>query len=69
MAIFSLTSHSLRDDIRCLIDYVTGARYKSFKIFPEAVEFYLDAKEKGRVKIVRDPGDGERFGPIKDAIQ
>ncbi|EDR04382.1 uncharacterized protein LACBIDRAFT_304606 [Laccaria bicolor S238N-H82] len=57
------------DDVRCLIDYVTGAQYKSFKSLAEAAEFYLEHKTKHKVRVVRNPGDGDRFGPEADAIQ
>ena len=59
----------LRDDIRCLIDFVTGARYKSFKTPAQATEFCLEHKTKDKVFLVRNPGDEVRFGPEADAIQ
>jgi hypothetical protein len=64
-----LTVYSLRDNIRCLTDYVPGARYKSFKTLEQATAFYLDAKRSGKVEYVRNPGDVARFGPDEDAIQ
>lgn len=64
-----LTCHSIRDDVRCLIDYVTGSRYKSFKTLAQAAEFYLEHKRKDKVFLVRNPGDEDRFGPEADAIQ
>lgn len=52
-----------------LTDGVSGSVYKSFKTLEQASAFYLDAKENGRVRCVRNPGDAARFGPEKDAIQ
>jgi len=64
-----LTVYSLRDDIRCLTDYVPGAHYKSFRTLEQATAFYLDAKRSGKVEYVHNPGDVARFGPDEDAIQ
>jgi len=64
-----LTCHSLRDDVRCLIDFVVGARFKSFKTLALVTKFYLEHKTKGKVLCVRNPGDEVRFGPEADAIQ
>jgi viroplasmin and RNaseH domain-containing protein len=55
--------------VKRLTDGVSGAVYKSFKTLEQASAFYLDAKENGRVRCVRNPGDAARFGPEKDAIQ
>ena len=64
-----LTCHLLRDDIRCLIDFIMGARYKSFKTLAQATEFYLEHKTKDKVFLVHNPGDEVRFGPEADVIQ
>jgi hypothetical protein len=51
-----------------LISHVSGARYQSFPARNPAVAFYLDAKSKHLVEVVRDPGDDELFGPECDAM-
>ncbi|KIM35206.1 hypothetical protein M413DRAFT_42320, partial [Hebeloma cylindrosporum] len=56
------------DRVSSLIKRVPGARYKGFSTRNEAVEYYLDAKNKGLVRVVRDPGDDALFGPIRDAM-
>ena len=40
-----------------------------FSTHDQAEEFYLDAKLKNNVKIVRDPGDDQKYGPMDVAIQ
>ena len=52
-----------------LTDGVSGAVYNSFKTLEQASAFYLHAKENGRVRCVRNPGDAARFGPNEDAVQ
>jgi len=64
-----LMFYSLRDNIRCLVDHVPGARHKSFKTLEQATAFYLDAKRSRKVEYIRNPGDVARFGPDEDAIQ
>jgi hypothetical protein len=64
-----LTFHSLRDDIKSLIEHVPGARHKSFKTLEQATAHYLHAKRSGKVGCVRNPGDVAKFGPDADAIQ
>lgn len=58
-----------RDSVEPLVLGVPGARHKSFSTHELAKEFYLGAKTFGKVKIVRDPGDDEVYGPMSDAIQ
>lgn len=52
-----------------LVRGVHGARHKSFPTYSLAQEFYCGAKTLGKVRIVRDPGDEEIYGPMSDAIQ
>ena len=57
---FSVCSHHThpsRENVESLIRHVSNARYKGFSTHDEAKEFYLGAKQMGKVKIVRDPGD------------
>ena len=61
--------HSSREKVEPLIRHVSGARYKGFSIYDMAMEFYLNAKQENKVRIVRDPGDDAKYGPIKDAVQ
>ena len=58
-----------RDNVTPLISGVSGARYRGFGTHQQAAKFYLDAKENGLVRVVRDPGDDEFFGPLCDAMQ
>lgn len=60
---------SARENVEPLIHQVSDARHKSFSTHELAVEFYLGAKKLGRVRIVRDPGDDEKYGPREDGIQ
>jgi len=58
-----------RDKVTPFIHGVSGAWYKGFATHEQAAKFYLGAKEKGLVSIVRDPGDDKLFGPLRDAMQ
>ena len=58
-----------RENVEPLIRHVSNARFKGFSTYDKAVEFYLDAKQMNKVRIVRDPGDDEKYGPIEDAVQ
>ena len=58
-----------RDKVTPLIHGFSGARYKGFTTQEQATKFYLDAKKNGSVSIIRDPGDEEFFGPVRDAMQ
>jgi len=72
-AINALHVHSFlilpRDNIEPLIHYVSNARHKSFPTYEKAVEYYLDAKRRNLVRIVRDHGDDNIYGPINAAVQ
>ena len=63
-----LTSLS-RDNISHLVLGVSGAKYKGFSTHKEANEVYHRAKRNGEIRIVRNPGDDDKYGPIFYAIQ
>ena len=63
------TSHLSRDNVFPLVSNVLGARYKGFTTLEAAQEYYLASKRMGKVRIVRDPGDDQAFGPESQAIQ
>jgi hypothetical protein len=48
---------------------VPDARYKGFSMHATAAQHYFDAKKCNKVKIVRDPGDEMKYGPISSAAQ
>ena len=58
-----------RDNVIPLIHHVSGARYRGFSTHEQAQAFYLDAKQNGLVKVIRDPGDEVFFGPLHAAMQ
>jgi hypothetical protein len=58
-----------RDNIVPMINGVSGAHFRGFSTHEAALEHYLNVKGNGRVKIVRNPGDEEQFGPLDKAIQ
>lgn len=58
----------IRDKVKPLIDYVSGARFKSYPTRDEAAAAYKHDKSMGLVRIVRDPGDDEIYGPMFYAI-
>jgi len=68
-----LTFHSYlilpRDNVEPLIRYVSNAHHKSFPTFEMATAYYLDAKRRNLVRIVRDHGDDLLYGPINAAVQ
>jgi hypothetical protein len=71
---FSVTfcSHFLnpsRDNVEPLIRHVSNARYKGFSTHEKAKEYYLDAKQTNKVKIVRNPGDEKKYGPMDYAVE
>ena len=65
----SIIRPSFRDDVRCLVERVPGAAHKSFKTLEPANAFYLRAKNQGKVRYIRNPGDAARYGPDEDAVQ
>ena len=52
-----------------MIECVSGARYHSYPTHGDAVAAYNQSKAKGLVRIVRDPSDDEKYGPMLYAIQ
>ena len=58
-----------RENVEPLIHQVSDAHHKSFSTHEQVIEFYLGAKKLGKVRIVRDPGDDEKYGPREDGIQ
>ena len=58
-----------RENVEPLIRHVSGACYKGFSTHDQAKEFYLGAKRLDKVRIVRDPGDDKKYGPMEDAVQ
>jgi hypothetical protein len=55
--------------VHSLTSGVSGSCQESFKTYDEALYLYTDAKRRGIVRLVRDPGDEEIFGPVEDAMQ
>ena len=64
-----LTCHLSRDNVKHLIDRVSNARYKGFATHRDAEEYYINAKTLRKVRVVRNPGDSELYGPLANAIQ
>jgi hypothetical protein len=64
-----LTCHISRDNVRHLTDRVSDARYKGFATHHDAEQYYISAKKSCKVRIVRNPGDSELYGPLDRAIQ
>jgi len=62
-----MSSH--RDNVFPLIDGVSGARFKGFSTHEKAAAFYMNAKENGLVKVLRNPGDDVLIGPLHEAMQ
>ena len=58
-----------RENVEPLICHVSNARYKGFSTHKQAKEFYFGAKQMNKVRIVRNPGDDEKYGPMDDAVQ
>lgn len=48
---------------------VSGNCQKSYTTFGEASEIYRNLKANGLVRIIREPGDENFFGPLDEAIQ
>ena len=58
-----------RDNVKPLVDFVSGARYQSYPTRDDAVAAYRNGKINGLARIIRDPGDDEIYGPMFYAIQ
>ena len=54
--------------MKSLIDGVSGASYSSFRIYEDAADDYAIAKAGGYVRVVRNPGDELKYGPLSMAI-
>jgi hypothetical protein len=54
--------------VKSLIDGVSGATYTSFKIYEDAADDYAIAKAGGHLRVVRNPGDELKYGPLSMAI-
>jgi hypothetical protein len=64
-----LLSNRDRANVEGLIKHVPDARYKGFSSHAAAAQHYFDAKKSHNVKIVRDPGDELKYGPMFSAVQ
>jgi hypothetical protein len=64
-----LMSCHYRTNVQYLIRHISDARYKGFPTQLAAEKYYAAGKARGMVRIVRDPGDDEKFGPMAHAIQ
>ena len=74
MSIFFLTVVSYliflsRDNVSHLVLGVSGAKYKAFPTLEKANQAYYRAKSNGDIRIVRNPGDDAKYGPLFYAIQ
>ena len=58
-----------RENVEPLIRHFSNARYKGFSTQDKAKEFYLDSKKMNKIRIVRDPGDDEKYGSMDNAVQ
>jgi hypothetical protein len=58
-----------RVNVEPYVKNVSGATHKSFRAYDLALAYYLDAKAKHRVRVVRDPGDDIIYGPRSQAMQ
>ena len=56
-----------RKSVHPLVDGVPGSRYTGFRTYEGALWDYYTAKDEGKVKPVRDPGDEFLFGPLSRA--
>ena len=59
----------IRPYVHKLTSGVSGSCQKSYATYDEARGVYLDLKEQGLVRVVRDPGDDVAFGLLEDAVQ
>ena len=63
------TYNSYRDNVKPLVDFVSGARFQSYSSQEDALAAYKYSKSMGLVRIVRDPSDDARYGPLFYAAQ
>lgn len=60
---------SYRPYVQSITSGVSGNCQKSYPTYDEALEDYLDLKARGLIRIVRNRGDENVFGPIENAVQ
>lgn len=58
-----------RDYVSHLVLGVSGARYKGFPTLEKANQAYRHAKNNDKIRIVRDPDDDDKYGPLFYAVQ
>jgi hypothetical protein len=58
-----------RANVEPYVKKVSGATHKSFGTYDQALAYYLDAKAKHAVRVVRNPGDDVIYGPRSQAMQ
>ena len=58
-----------RANVEPYVKNVSSATHKSFRIYDQALAYYSDANGKGRVRVVRNPGDDVKYGPKSKAMQ
>ncbi|KIM40822.1 hypothetical protein M413DRAFT_411635 [Hebeloma cylindrosporum] len=57
--------------VECLVSGVPASvpKCRKYKTEDKAIRAYAEAKKAGIVKVVRDPGDDKKFGPLSSAEQ
>lgn len=58
-----------RPYVQSITSGVSGNCQKSYTTYDEAWEVYQDLKASGLVRIIRNRGDEDLFGPVEDAIK
>ena len=56
-----------RKSVKSLVTSVPGSHYTEFRSYEGAYWDYYTAKEEGKVRAVREPGDEYLFGPLSAA--
>jgi len=56
-----------RSSVQLLVTGVPGSVYTGFRTYEGAHWDYYTAKEEGKVRAVREPGDELIFGPVSRA--
>jgi hypothetical protein len=69
LTVVSYLTFLSRDNVSHLVLGVSGAKYKGFPTLEKANQAYHRAKCNGEVRIVRNPGDDAKYGPLFYAIQ
>ena len=59
---YGLLTISHRDHMLPLIRGVSDTCFRGFSTREKATAYYLDAKDKGFMSVIRDPGDDALFG-------